>query len=260
MARVVRPTRLAELKPPAGDGGPPHGASSAIDDRVARRATVLHRAGDRWFPRTGGRGCRRAGGRSTACLAGAARRASFPHPSLCRGVQNVEGAGVEGAIATPANLRPTTMPPTSTAGFDHCVGVLLTPRASSSPCSALLSARSSAGANGAPMACASTGPPTCSPLTGSPPSGRCPDPPRGETTKEFSGTRTGRLRRLRLAVERALPLFPLPLDAALLPALRDGVDDAQQDAEHHGRDSEEGKHHGRKRRAGVLMNRSYRRG
>jgi hypothetical protein len=66
---------------------------------------------------------------------------------------------------------------------------------------------------------------------------------------------------LLLAVERALPLLPLPLDAALMPALRDGVNDARQDAEHDDREnSENGERHRRVERAGGLMIRSYRGG
>ncbi len=63
-----------------------------------------------------------------------------------------------------------------------------------------------------------------------------------------------------LAVEGALPLFPLPLDATLLSPLRDGVDDPQEDAEHHRRDPEDSERHGRHRRAIELMIRSYRSG
>jgi hypothetical protein len=68
-------------------------------------------------------------------------------------------------------------------------------------------------------------------------------------------------RRSGLAVEGALPLFPLPLDATLLLPLRDGVDDPQKDAEHHRRrDPEDSERHGQHRRATELMIRSYRSG
>src|SRR5690242_5027687 len=69
-----------------------------------------------------------------------------------------------------------------------------------------------------------------------------------------------RNRRLRLAVERALALLPLPLDAALLAALRDRMDDGRENGEHHGRDPAEGERHGWGGRGEDTMNRSYRRG
>jgi hypothetical protein len=83
-----------------------------------------------------------------------------------------------------------------------------------------------------------------------------PPPLSGGRGGSAPAARIRRAAALRLAVEGALALFPLRLHAALLTTLRDGVDDAEQDAEHHRRDADEGERHGRRHRAIELMNRS----
>ena len=49
---------------------------------------------------------------------------------------------------------------------------------------------------------------------------------------------------LRLAVQQALPLLPLLLSPTPAPPLLDGVDEADQGREDHGRESNEGEGHG----------------
>jgi hypothetical protein len=72
VARVVRPAGRTGFEPPAGDGGPPHRPSPATDDRVARRAAVLHRPRGRWLSRASRRRCRICRGRPITRLAGTA--------------------------------------------------------------------------------------------------------------------------------------------------------------------------------------------
>ena len=66
--------------------------------------------------------------------------------------------------------------------------------------------------------------------------------------------------RLRLALEPALPLLPLPAEPLLVSTLRDGVDDADENAEHDDAGAEKDGRHTQEAPARGIMNRSYRRG
>ena len=71
---------------------------------------------------------------------------------------------------------------------------------------------------------------------------------------------SSRRHHLRLAVQQALPLLPLFLGSTQASPLRDGVDDADEGGEDHGRESDEGQGHGREGRGVEFIAASYRTG
>jgi hypothetical protein len=83
-------------------------------------------------------------------------------------------------------------------------------------------------------------------------------PVRAASLIRFESSR--RHHHLRLAVQQALPLLPLFLGPTHASPLRDGVDDADEGGEDHGRESDEGQGHRREGRGVEFMTASYRTG
>lgn len=74
-------------------------------------------------------------------------------------------------------------------------------------------------------------------------------PGEAHSGPRVGGSSSSRHHHLRLAVQPALPLLPLFLGPTQASPLRDGVDDADEGGEDHGRESDEGQGHGRQGRS-----------